>query len=89
MGRIIARRMPHTITCRSRALDQIFVILPVGENGLSVSYDILRGFATIFSAADSSIAITYNNITSKKDSKDLIQFSTPAFQKIHTPTFYG
>ena len=85
MGRIIARRMPHTITCRSRALDQIFVILPVGENGLSVSYDILR----VFSAADSSIAITYNNITSKKDSKDLIQFSTPAFKKIHTPTFYG
>ena len=30
MGRIIARGVTHTITSRSRTLDQIFVILPMG-----------------------------------------------------------
>ena len=44
MGWIIARRMPHTITCRSRALNQIFVILPVDENGLSVSYEWISSY---------------------------------------------
>ena len=49
--------------------------------------DIIRGFATIFRAADSSIAITYNNFTRRKDSKDLIQFPTPAFKNTkHLPS---
>ena len=49
--------------------------------------DIIRGFASIFRAADSSIAITYNNFTLRKDSKDLIQCPTPPFKNSkHLPS---
>ena len=37
MRRIVSSRMSHTITSWSGALNQVFVVLPTGENGVRIS----------------------------------------------------
>lgn len=47
MSGIVAGRVAHTITSWGRTLDQIFVVLPTGVNGVRISRGISRCPETI------------------------------------------